>query len=151
MLWLLSHPRPYPPLPSASCLSVSVFLCVAQRARKGWPPLTAEDGVNGDSKSTNEKGSFPWLFHWACRAGTRGFCFALAALIGQFKISHSVQFQFQLIFCTLFQCPIAQQAGHGQAAVLGRLSLGKSQIILYGQKAWSCINHSILSWWPTLE
>jgi hypothetical protein len=28
------------------------------------------------------KGVIPWLFHWACRAGTRDYCSALAALVG---------------------------------------------------------------------
>ncbi len=59
-----------------------------------------------------------WLVRWACRAGTRDLCSALAALVGLV----------QNIFCTspytisvpLF-VPIAQQAG--QAVVLGRLSL----------------------------
>jgi hypothetical protein len=62
-------------------------------------------------------GVLPWLVHWACRAGTRDFCSALAALVSPYKI---------YIFLTAhyfnsFYVPIAQQAG--QAAVLGRLSL----------------------------
>jgi hypothetical protein len=28
------------------------------------------------------KGVFPWLVHWAIRAGTRDFCPSLAALVG---------------------------------------------------------------------
>jgi hypothetical protein len=28
------------------------------------------------------KGVLPWLAHWACRAGTRDFCSALAAIVG---------------------------------------------------------------------
>jgi hypothetical protein len=28
------------------------------------------------------KGDLPWLVSWACRAGSRDFCFALAALVG---------------------------------------------------------------------
>jgi hypothetical protein len=28
------------------------------------------------------KGVLPWLVRWACRAGTRNFCPALAALVG---------------------------------------------------------------------
>jgi hypothetical protein len=43
--------------------------CVQTReTREGWPLLTVETEVNGDSKSTNE--------------GTRDFCPALAALVG---------------------------------------------------------------------
>jgi hypothetical protein len=34
-----------------------------------------------DSRSTYER-VLPWLFHWACRAGTRDFWTALAALVG---------------------------------------------------------------------
>ncbi len=39
MLWLLLHPLFHLPLPSASCIFFSVFLCVADRAywrRRGW-------------------------------------------------------------------------------------------------------------------
>jgi hypothetical protein len=57
-----------------------------------------------------------WLVRWAYRAGTRGFCSALAALVGP------VQNIFYLTVHYFNACvPIAQQAG--QAAVLGRLSL----------------------------
>jgi hypothetical protein len=28
------------------------------------------------------KGVLPWLIQWACRAGTRDFCLALAVLVG---------------------------------------------------------------------
>jgi hypothetical protein len=52
---------------------------------------------------------------WACHAGTRDFCPALAALVGpvqKYFFPHHTIFQF--IY------PIAQQAG--QAAVLDRLS-----------------------------
>ena len=43
----------------------------------GWPMLTVETELNGDSKCTNERR--PPLV--GCRAGTRDFCSALAALI----------------------------------------------------------------------
>ncbi len=58
------------------------------------------------------KGVPPWLVRWACRAGTRDFCSALAALVG------SVQ---NICFLTVHYFPIAQQSW--QAAVLGHLSL----------------------------
>ncbi len=95
--------------------------------RQGWPLLTAETEVNGDSKSTDERGPFligsfglssrykrfysakavlvdpvqklfphrtlslffSWLVRWACRAGTRDFCSALAALVGPVQILFS--------------------------------------------------------------
>jgi hypothetical protein len=42
--------------------------------------LTMEAEVNGDSTRTNDRG--PSLFVlWACRASTRDFCSALAALV----------------------------------------------------------------------
>ncbi len=44
-------------------------ICLRE-AGEGWPLLTVETELNGDSKSTNEKD----------RAGTRDFCSALAAL-----------------------------------------------------------------------
>ncbi len=48
---------------------------------EGRPLLTVETGVNGDSKRTKLIGALPWLVRWACRAGTRYFCFALTALV----------------------------------------------------------------------
>ncbi len=48
----------------------------------GWPLLTVETGVNGESKSTNERG---WLVRWACRAITRDLCSALASLVSQIQ------------------------------------------------------------------
>jgi hypothetical protein len=51
------------------------------RIERGWPLLTVDTEVNGDSKSTHE-GVLPWLDCWACRAGTRDNCPALAALVG---------------------------------------------------------------------
>jgi hypothetical protein len=62
------------------------------------------------------RGVLPWLVRWACRAGTRDFCSALAALIG--LVQHI--FFLNVHFFNFF-VPIAQQAR--QAAVLGRLSL----------------------------
>jgi hypothetical protein len=51
-----------------------------RETREGWPLLTVETEVNGDSKSSNERGGLPWLVCWTCVAGTRDFCSALAAL-----------------------------------------------------------------------
>ncbi len=49
-------------------------------AREGWPLLTVETEVNGDSKSTNERGpSLVGSLELSC--GTRDFCPALAALV----------------------------------------------------------------------
>ncbi len=63
------------------------------------------------------KGVLPWLIHWACRAGTRDFCSALAALV---SLVQNIFFLSAHYF-NAFYVPIAQQAG--PAAVLGRLSL----------------------------
>ncbi len=62
------------------------------------------------------KGVLPWLVRWACRAGTRDFCSALAALIGPLQ---NVFFPHRHYFNSFVI--VAQKAG--QAAVLGRLSL----------------------------
>ena len=86
----------------------------SKETRKGWPVQTVETEVNGDSKSTNERGL--WLVGWACRAGTRDFCSVLVALV------NSVQNMCCLTVYYFNSCvPIAQQAG--QATVLGRLPL----------------------------
>ncbi len=53
-----------------------------RETREGWPLLTVETGVNGDSKSTNERGPSFWLVRWAFRAGTRDAWSASAALVG---------------------------------------------------------------------
>jgi hypothetical protein len=44
---------------------------ISRENREEWPLLTAETEVNGDSKSTNERGSFLGWFVWTCRAGTK--------------------------------------------------------------------------------
>jgi hypothetical protein len=103
-------------------------MVVPIETRERWPLLTVETEVNGDSKSTNER--CPSLVgHWACRAVTRDFCSALAALVG------SVQ---NIVFLTVHYfnsfVPIAQQSG--QAVVLGCLSLS---ICL-----WLCLPESFL-------
>jgi hypothetical protein len=58
-----------------------------------------------------------WLILWACRAGTRDFCSALAALVGPVQ---------NIFFLTVHYfhsfVHIAQQAGQA-VVVLGRLSL----------------------------
>ncbi len=64
------------------------------------------------------RGVLPYLVCWACRAGTSGFCSALAALVGR------VQNIISSPYTISFFCSIAQQAR--QAAVLGRLSLSMS-------------------------
>jgi hypothetical protein len=63
------------------------------------------------------KGVLSWLVRWACRAGTRDFYSALAALVGPVQniLSLAVNFFNSSV-------PIALQAR--QSAVLGRLSLG---------------------------
>ncbi len=76
--------------------------------------------MNGESKSTNgREGSLPWLARWACRAFTRDFCSALAALFGP---EQNIFFLAVHYFNSFV--PIAQQAV--QAAVLGHLSLSVS-------------------------
>ncbi len=72
----------------------------------GWPLLTVETEVNGDSKSTND-----WLVRLACRAGTKIF------FLPWLLYSRPSTKYFFPSPCV----PIAQQAG--QAVVLGRLSL----------------------------
>ncbi len=62
------------------------------------------------------KGVLTWLVRWACRAGPRDFCSALAALVGPVQNIFFLTLHFFNSFV-----PIAQHSG--QAAVLGRLSL----------------------------
>jgi hypothetical protein len=68
------------------------------------------------TRRVQNKGVLPCLIRWACRASTRDFCSALAAIVGPVQ---------NIFFLTeqYFNCfvPVTQQAG--QAAMLGRLSL----------------------------
>jgi hypothetical protein len=59
----------------------------------------------------------PWLVRWACRAGPRNFCSALAALVG--TVQNTVILTVHYFHS--FACRHRPQGG--QAAVLGRLSL----------------------------
>jgi hypothetical protein len=69
-------PSPPPPIPHL------LALYVPERLERGWPLLTVESGVNGDSKSTNERGyCLGWLVRWVCRASTRVFVLPLTALV----------------------------------------------------------------------
>ncbi len=64
------------------------------------------------------KGVLPWLVRWACRAGTREFCSALAALVGPVQ---------NVIFLTVhysISIPLSIAQEVGQAVVLGGMSLG---------------------------
>ncbi len=73
-----------------------------RETREGWPMLTVETEVNGDSKSTKKK-VLPWTVRWVCCAGTRDFCPALACS-GQPSTNNFFP------RCTLFQfmCPHRQ-------------------------------------------
>ncbi len=52
----------------------------ARETREGWPLLTVETEVNGDSKDSIEKGP-SWLVRWACRTSTRDFYPAVDARV----------------------------------------------------------------------
>ncbi len=64
--------------------SAVVFLIrfTYKETRDGWPLLTVETEVAGNSKRSHMKVVLSWLVCWACSAGTRDFCSALAALVG---------------------------------------------------------------------
>ncbi len=85
-----------------------------RETREGQPLLTVETEATGDSKSTNERGPslVGSLIRWACRAGTKSFYSALAALDGQVKTF------FFTLYCTLFQilCPHCPASWAGSRA-----------------------------------
>jgi hypothetical protein len=65
-----------------------------RETRVGWPQLADGTEENGDSKTTNEKGP-SWFVWWACAAGKRDFCSALAALVHNDALkglSHEIDF-----------------------------------------------------------
>jgi hypothetical protein len=82
--------------------------------KEEWPLLTIEAEVNGDSRSTYERG--PSLIgSWAFSAGTGDFCPALAALVGpgsKHFFPHNTQFQF---FCP--HCPASWTGSHAGSPV----------------------------------
>ncbi len=53
-----------------------------RETREGWPLLTVETEVNGDSKNTNGRSPSLVVVHWACCADTREFRSTLAGLVG---------------------------------------------------------------------
>jgi hypothetical protein len=67
---------PFPLLPQL------LRFLAGRETREGWPLLTIETEANGDSKRTNEKGSFLGWFVELVVPVQEIFCFALAALIG---------------------------------------------------------------------
>jgi hypothetical protein len=81
-------------------------MCGGQRDREGWPLLTVETEVYGDSKRTHESG--PFL--------TKKVGLDCSTVFGPVQNFFSSPYTISVSLT-----PIAQQAG--QAAVLGRLSL----------------------------
>jgi hypothetical protein len=73
------------------------------------PLLTVETEVNGDLKRTNERGPF-LVGSSGCRAGTRDFCSALAALDGPVKYFFPRRTLFQ------FLCPHCPASWAGSRA-----------------------------------
>jgi hypothetical protein len=53
---------------------------LSTETREGWPLLTVETEMNGDSKKTNDRGPHRMVC-WTCHAGTIDFSLALAALV----------------------------------------------------------------------
>ena len=68
------------------------------------------------SQRVQMKGVIPMLVPWACSAGTRDFCSAMAALVGPVQNIFSLTVHYFNSFV-----PITQQAG--QAVVQNRLSI----------------------------
>ncbi len=72
---------------------------LSTETREGWPLLTFETEMNGDSKSTNERGpSLVGSLSLSCRAGTRDFVLPWLLYSAQYKvfIPHPILFHFLL-------------------------------------------------------
>jgi hypothetical protein len=81
-------PPPHPP-PSWNKIKLRrPRLMIAEGPERGGPLPTVETEVTGDW-GVQMKGVPPWLVHLACRAGTRDFCSALAALVSRDKLFFS--------------------------------------------------------------
>ena len=98
----------------------------SRETREGWPLLTVETEVNGDSKRT--KRVLPWLVFWDCRAGKQDFVLPWT-LVGPVQNIFSLTVHY---FNSIVA--IAQQAR--QAAVLGPLPLSRC---LWRQVVRSCV------------
>jgi hypothetical protein len=61
----------------------------SREAREGWPLPTVETEVNGDSKSTNERGPSYRLVRCTCRAGKRDYCVPWLLWSAQYKMFFS--------------------------------------------------------------
>jgi hypothetical protein len=117
-------------------------LVQAGKTREGWPLLTVETEVDGDSKSTNERGSsLVGSLDSSCRY--KRFLFCLAALVG---LEQNI---FSLAVHYFDSCiSIDQQAG--QTVVLGRLSLSiflwtkpSGHLALYSEEY--SVKHNVLA------
>ncbi len=105
-----------PPSNGVSFLSILFNLeLLARKTWEGWPLLTVETEVNGDSKCTNEGPSLVGSLGLPCRYKRFLFCLGCSS-----RPSVKYFFFLTIHYFNSF-VPIAQQAG--QAAVLGRLSL----------------------------
>ncbi len=84
----LSNPLTPPP-PHTTCPVCS------RETRKGWPLLTVETEVNGDSKSTNERGSsLDGSLCLSCQYQRFLFCLDRCSLPStKYFFTHSTQFQ----------------------------------------------------------
>jgi hypothetical protein len=76
------------------------------------------------------KGILPWLVGWACHAGTRDLCSALAALV-------STKYFFLTVNSFNSFVPTDQQVGHGHAAALGRMSLSTYVSLVFNMLSWA--------------
>ncbi len=72
------------------------WLVLPRKTRERWPLLTIDNLCEWVLERVQMKGVLSWLVRWACHAGTRDFCLALAALVGPVHI-------FFLLTATLFQ------------------------------------------------
>ncbi len=102
--------------------------------REGWPLLTVESEVNGDSKSTNESG--PSL------VGSLGLSCWYMRLLSCLDCSSRSGTKYFFLTVHYFSSfgPIAQQAG--KAAVLGHLS---PSMLVYDSGLWVNSNFGVLS------
>jgi hypothetical protein len=94
--------------------------------REGWTLLTVETKVNGDSKSTNERGS-SLVGSLGLSRRYKRFLFCL----GCSSLSSTKYFFLTVHLCINLFVLTAQQAG--KAAVLGRLSLVVSWLLFWSK------------------
>jgi hypothetical protein len=111
-------------------------MAVARETREVWPLLTVETEVNGNSKSTNERGPF--------LVGSLGLPYRYKRLLFSLGCSSRPCTKYFFPHRTLFQISLSPSPAAGQAAVLSCLFLIKHVSLVVAQQTFNSTDYSSL-------